>query len=203
MNLTASTKPPARAFTLIELLIVVAIIAILAAIAVPNFLEAHIRAKVSRAKTDMRSAATATEAYAVDYGTYPRDANLPTYTGLVALTTPVAYIASVPRDVFNKGLRNGLTGTYTPDAANPGSLYFEMGTGARGGKDKEFPASFWAMASYGPDIDDDTEHIADFPFTGIATPYDPTNGTVSSGDIYRFGKREHPNFKSDANPIAY
>lgn len=45
-------------FTLIELLIVVAIIAILAAIAVPNFLEAQMRAKVSRTKADMRSMVT-------------------------------------------------------------------------------------------------------------------------------------------------
>ncbi len=53
-------------FTLIELLIVVAIIAILAAIAIPNFLEAQTRTKVSRVKTDMRSAAVALEAYRVD-----------------------------------------------------------------------------------------------------------------------------------------
>jgi len=58
-------------FTLIELLIVVAIIAILAAIAVPNFLEAQTRAKVSRLKADMRSAATGLEAYAVDNNDYP------------------------------------------------------------------------------------------------------------------------------------
>ncbi len=54
-----------RGFTLIELLIVVLIIAILAAIAVPNFLEFQTRSKVSRAVSDMRSIATAVEAYMV------------------------------------------------------------------------------------------------------------------------------------------
>jgi len=61
----------AKGFTLIELLIVVAIIAILAAIAVPNFIEAQSRAKISRAKADMRSLATAIESYAVDNNQYP------------------------------------------------------------------------------------------------------------------------------------
>jgi len=60
-----------HAFTLIELLIVVAIIAILAAIAVPNFLEAQTRSKVSRAKADMRTLATGLESYAVDNNKYP------------------------------------------------------------------------------------------------------------------------------------
>ena len=60
-----------KGFTLIELLIVVAIIAILAAIAVPNFLEAQIRSKVSRAKADLRSIATALESYYVDQNVYP------------------------------------------------------------------------------------------------------------------------------------
>jgi prepilin-type N-terminal cleavage/methylation domain-containing protein len=64
-------KKGLSAFTLIELLIVVAIIAILAAIAVPNFLEAQTRAKVSRVQSDFRSLATAIEAYTVDYDQPP------------------------------------------------------------------------------------------------------------------------------------
>lgn len=55
-----------QGFTLIELLIVVAIIAILAAIAIPNFLAAQTRSKVSRTKADMRTIAVALESYFVD-----------------------------------------------------------------------------------------------------------------------------------------
>ena len=63
-----------KGFTLIELLIVVAIIAILAAIAVPNFLEAQVRSKVSRVKSDQRSLATGIEAYFIDNNAYPPSA---------------------------------------------------------------------------------------------------------------------------------
>jgi len=62
-----------KGFTLIELLIVVAIIAILALIAVPNFLEAQTRSKVSRCKADMRSLATGMESYVLDWNQYPRE----------------------------------------------------------------------------------------------------------------------------------
>jgi len=58
-------------FTLIELLIVVAIIAILAAIAVPNFLEAQVRSKVSRAKADMRSMDLGVRSYHTDNNAFP------------------------------------------------------------------------------------------------------------------------------------
>jgi len=57
-----------RAFTLIELLIVVAMIAILAAIAVPNFLHAQVRAKIARSLSDMKSIGTALERFRADRG---------------------------------------------------------------------------------------------------------------------------------------
>jgi prepilin-type N-terminal cleavage/methylation domain-containing protein len=114
----------ARAFTLIELLIVVAIIAILAAIAVPNFIEAQTRAKVSRVIADMRSMQTAIEMYRVDTNKPPirndhwNDTSAKRYipdgttkifdpdnpdasVGLRGITTPISYISSIPIDIFN------------------------------------------------------------------------------------------------------
>ena len=58
--------PKSRAFTLIELLIVIAIVLILIAIAMPNFMKARMRAKVTAVTADMRSAAQALEAYCMD-----------------------------------------------------------------------------------------------------------------------------------------
>lgn len=89
-------------FTLIELLIVVAIIAILAAIAVPNFLEAQMRAKVSRVKADHRTIATGLETYHIDTNAYPltnydnRSLTFKVGGGfqltLERLTTPISYL---------------------------------------------------------------------------------------------------------------
>jgi prepilin-type N-terminal cleavage/methylation domain-containing protein len=72
-----SQRSPRRAFTLIELLIVVAIIAILAAIAVPNFLEAQTRAKVAAVKSDLRTLTTGIESYRIDHGLYPEGTDNP------------------------------------------------------------------------------------------------------------------------------
>jgi prepilin-type N-terminal cleavage/methylation domain-containing protein len=60
-----------KGFTLIELMVVIAIIIILAAIAIPNYLNMTARAKKSRVQSDMASIATALETYKTDWGTYP------------------------------------------------------------------------------------------------------------------------------------
>lgn len=60
-----------KGFTLIELMIVIAIIIILAAIAIPNYLRMTDRARKARVAGDFASTATALEAYMVDWGHYP------------------------------------------------------------------------------------------------------------------------------------
>ena len=98
------------AFTLIELLIVVAIIGILAAIAVPNFINARMRAMIARVEADFQAIETALGMYAVDSGRYPSygnpedrvnaiQAGALTYLP-IRLTTPINYIASLPYDPF-------------------------------------------------------------------------------------------------------
>jgi prepilin-type N-terminal cleavage/methylation domain-containing protein len=56
-----------RGFTLVEIMIVVAIIALLAAIAVPNFLRARKRSQATRILEDLRLLDNATDQYAIEY----------------------------------------------------------------------------------------------------------------------------------------
>lgn len=191
-----------KGFTLIELLIVVAIIAILALIAVPNFLEAQTRAKVSRAKNDLRSLALATEAYRVDNIEWPfnpfypenrrwdivRAHNWPQEYGIwYILTTPIAYINSIPHDTFWR-LYNEQWGIWR-DYYRVWNLtnHPQNGWGAPGTYYLSRNGVVILMASVGPDkvedVADGTAAGAGIGRPGIC-PYDPTNGTVSWGDIY-------------------
>ena len=198
-----------RAFTLIELLIVVAIIAILAAIAVPNFLEAQTRAKVSRAQNDLRVVATAMEAYYVDNNDYPPtvqqvnattagNAILPLEARFEPLETPIAYITSVPLDVFGDDVAfSTFVGgppteyavfdyvrfpSYDPD--NFDNAIFKQQLLDNGFSS----AAEWYMASQGPDLEPGLSQPGpSLGNTQTGIPYDPTNGTVSDGDMIRIG----------------
>ncbi|HOE96912.1 MAG TPA: prepilin-type N-terminal cleavage/methylation domain-containing protein [Candidatus Sumerlaeota bacterium] len=194
-------------FTLIELLIVVAIIAILAAIAVPNFLEAQVRSKVSRVHADMRTLATGLEAYRVDNNTLPAwfdpgAAYLPISAGVV-LSTPVAYLTN-PRMVDPFASQQNLQ-SWTLAGGIPFLQIFtnddssalrtiEIDTLMRQAATNPtvlprcFPLKNYIIISSGPDHVDNT--VGGYAPYAPADPlgsgvYDPTNGTVSNGDIFR------------------
>ena len=200
-------------FTLIELLIVVAIIGILAAIAVPNFMNAQVRAKVARAQSEMRSIQSALEAFYIDNNGYPpadcsnrlqmrrqfkglsedpsdwvaNIVHIMVGTGSTArryyLTTPVAYISSLPYDPFRgDGNEDG------------------YGYGSNG-------QSYYILTSWGPDQQDgnEVEELFECQYTGSRMMdenqvsyrdskqwlhqhnYNPSNGITSGGDIIRIG----------------
>jgi type IV pilus assembly protein PilA len=73
-------------FTLIELMIVIAIIGILAAIAIPQFAAYRQRSYNAAAQADLRNAATAQEAYYVDNSTYTQNPALLEDGGFVLST---------------------------------------------------------------------------------------------------------------------
>jgi type IV pilus assembly protein PilA len=78
-----------KGFTLIELLVVILIIGILAAIAIPAFLNQRNKAYDAAAKSNVRTAATAEETYATDNnGAYVADTLSSTDTGALATIEP-------------------------------------------------------------------------------------------------------------------
>jgi general secretion pathway protein G len=225
-----------RAFTLIELLIVVAIIAILAAIAVPNFLEAQTRAKVSRAKADMRSLTTAIEAYYIDNNQYPPifvstvwkpsgvgpSVFRPGLDGVSArfipLTTPISYITSVfpePFAVLGLAATGGPFGSTDEYDTFDFIIAKEFYDGTLSSYDEGAAASSggaWRLSSAGPDrvqayggrfLSDGDGYAPN----QLGCDYDPTNGSISPGDVVRVGPaapitNDEPYYNRASGPYA-
>ena len=73
--MTNQKKGQKAGFTLIELMIVIAIIAILAAILVPNFIRARAQGQLTACKSNLKNGATSLEMYSTDNaGHYPKSA---------------------------------------------------------------------------------------------------------------------------------
>jgi len=190
------TRPRSTsAFTLIELLIVVAIIALLAVIAVPNFLEAQTRAKVARAKGDMRTIAIGLELYATDYGVYPPNDGAFAYAVTpIYITTPIAYVSDRPDDPFARYVEvpgfpevsqyYSYHRIVSPDDADPVLDPPDAIDGVNWRAFERYGA--WNQASIGPDLlyaDGTDDPSLGSPPYSFDVPYDATNGTVSFGNI--------------------
>ena len=199
------------AFTLIELLIVVAIIGILAAIAVPNFLNAQIRAKVARTKGDLKAIAMALETYRIDKNQYPLGATGPDLTrDLRILTTPIAYINDV-------SMLDPFGGADKFDTSRGGST-FELQTSykyfafyvvadnrsltwaGRAGVAPELSLNGFLLYSFGPDrAQSALEWYASGAGNDRGMIYHPSNGLISDGDVGITGGATRANRGADIN----
>ncbi len=158
-------------FTLIELLIVVAIIGILAAIAVPNFLNARVRAKISRVVTEERAISQSYLMYRMDRSKYP-----PHIDGDPAqhkyVTTPIAYLSTSVMDIFADPKRKD---EWPWQCCTVGQYHCEPAYFAYNGLSTDPVRGNRSFAfftlSYGPDQVFDGE------------TYNGTNGLLSTGNI--------------------
>jgi type IV pilus assembly protein PilA len=85
-------------FTLIELMIVVAIIAVLAGILIPNFVHARGQSATAACEANMRSIATAAELYFTDNQAYPATAQVDRTFGVGNNGTAGMYLNNTPVD---------------------------------------------------------------------------------------------------------
>ena len=110
-----------RGFSLIELLIVVAIILVIVAIAIPNFMRSRMAANESATVQNIRAVVTANVVYSSTYGIgYSSD--LPSLGPAPGNGPPTASAAGLIDDILSSGVKSGYAFTYTAAAPVSGGL---------------------------------------------------------------------------------
>lgn len=179
-----------RAFTLIELLIVVAIIGILAAIAVPNFLNAQIRAKIARVQADQKAYSVALESYNLDHGNFVGHGDY-----IFRITTPIAYIAGLFPDPFAPAIPGRFAFVHAFDP-----FYFITTYQVNGPGYDNLVADFniwtgyqnsWASGQNDPwphgKVRYQIRSIGPNKYNEYGMRFHSSNGLVSNGDVNFFG----------------
>ena len=196
-----------KGLTLVELLVVSGVSSVLLALAVPNFLNAQVRQKVSQAHSDQRILVSAVEAFNIDNGQYPplnyfdraisrqcrgrtdiscaRVESRRPYKK-VHLTTPIAYIPTLPFDPFraegasedyqygSDGFSYYVITSYGPDGVS--------GFSHEGGS-VSFDEGWYSGAQYFDTRESALGRISKLPMMRFL--YHPTNGLTSGGDIIK------------------
>jgi prepilin-type N-terminal cleavage/methylation domain-containing protein len=122
---------PRRGFTLVEIMIVVAIIALLASIAVPNFLRARKRAQATRILSDLRVLDSAVDEYAIENN--KTSGCTPAFTDLKTYLKTGSALYETGADIFGDSY-----GPFTVDSVPkvPTAAFTALSDAA--------PASFWS-----------------------------------------------------------
>lgn len=204
---------PRTAFTLLELMVTVAILSILAAIALPNYREAQVRAQVSAAESNARTVLAALEVYATDHNAYPPTRPVFPHDplGLFAdvqldqLREPVAYLSGGNlTDPFGDARMQNYFKQNNPRWSSPNPtrslLYYNYRDLADSWHMPCLALNGAAIVSLGPGRTDSLGAYRPFGMDcfglmyeysnmvhhPVNTVYDPTNGLLSDGDIGRY-----------------
>jgi len=138
-------KPVARGFTLIEIMVVIVILGVLAALVVPNILGRPDEARVTAATADIQAVSNALDLYRLDNYSYPS-----TDQGLQALVSkpggspaaknwnPDGYLKKMPKDGWGNEYQY-----LSPGAHGKFDLYSLGADGREGGEDLDQDITSW------------------------------------------------------------